>query len=565
MFPKQRVEGLSYRRLEAAGLRRFEHLPPGYTLERADLGGGSFAKVFLVRNDSTGDLQALKRVDRSRAARQFDMGEAQVSSMIEQEFWHMQRTTHPHIIKLFDFFQDAKYAYYVMEAVNGGTLKELAENTYGKAGKGEPRGAQKLSEAYVAEILQQAAYALHHLHEDCRIHMDVKLENLMLLAPDGPPHLVLIDLGIVESVKGCGIVPASAGAPAEAPRLGGTPATMAPEMIDGYLEVHSGGFDGKVDVFSLGVVAHELLTGRPPYSPARVGGGDYGPVDYGATRRRQDALDLAELRASGCSAGALGLLEGMLEVDPARRLSFRECLSNEWLQKSCERSRTRRLRAAGRHSLGGAPTSPEVEEAAGEELSWRQMRRICKCLERFSRRSELHRAVAYHLAAYLPVKQLRRASEKFRQMDVDFSGVVPVGELSSNLSEVLGLSQDGADEVAGAADLDSSGAVDFQEFAAAVTTFAGEKEQRLLDILFDRMSLSRSEDLTFAQAHAAVETIIGSGVPQMEVARWLSEASGLRKLEVGDQIPSVVFRRLLELDDIPAVDMPPSFSDVPLY
>ncbi|CAK0800401.1 unnamed protein product, partial [Prorocentrum cordatum] len=209
------------------------------------------------------------------------------------------------------------------------------------------------------------------------------------------------------------------------------------------------GFDGKVDVFSLGVVAHELLTGRPPYAPARVGGGDHGPVDYRATRRRQDDLDLAALRASGCSPGAVGLLEGMLELDPARRLSFRECLSNEWLRNSCEdvdrqfgraaavsrnrttafyykRSRTRRLRAAGRHSLGGAAASPEAEEAAGEELSCRQMRRICKCLERFSKRSKLHRAVAYHLAAYLPVKQLRRASEKFRQMDVDFSGGVPI-------------------------------------------------------------------------------------------------------------------------------------------
>ncbi|CAK0901067.1 unnamed protein product, partial [Prorocentrum cordatum] len=57
-----------------------------------------------------------------------------------------------------------------------------------------------------------------------------------------------------------------------------------------------------------------------------------------------------------------------------------------------------------------------------------------------------------------------------------------------------------------------------------------------------RMNLSRSGDLTFAQAHAAVETILGSGVPQTEVAGWLEEASGLRKLEVGDRIPSVVFR-----------------------
>ena len=59
-------------------------------------------------------------------------------------------------MRLFDFFQDERYAYFVMESVNGGTLRELVSKLQ--------QGSSRISEGYVAELLHQALYALRHLH-----------------------------------------------------------------------------------------------------------------------------------------------------------------------------------------------------------------------------------------------------------------------------------------------------------------------------------------------------------------------------------------------------------------
>ena len=77
---------MSQRQLEQAGLRRLESIPPGYSIYDAGHGGGAFAKVFLVKNDATGHLQAMKRISRERLRKTFGLSAAAVSRMIEHEF-----------------------------------------------------------------------------------------------------------------------------------------------------------------------------------------------------------------------------------------------------------------------------------------------------------------------------------------------------------------------------------------------------------------------------------------------------------------------------------------------
>jgi len=486
-FEKQRISGLNYRRMDQVGLKRFEPCPEGYTFVDADLGGGAFARVFLVRNEATQDLQAMKRVDRLKLSKHFDISDAEAEKMVEQEFWNMQRTNHPHIIKLFDFFQDERYAYFIMESVNGGTLRQLLTTLHG--GKG-PR----ISAGYVAELLHQALYALRHLHHESRIHKDVKLENLMLLAPSGPPHLVLIDLGVAETLhpqhRDVGPMPA------------GTPQTMAPEVIDCMLGRRSS-FDDRCDIFSLGIVAHQLFTGDVPYKVAYAGGKSYGPVDYEATRANMETADLtAQLRVSD---GALDFISKMLELDPEKRPSSLECLEHPWLVECCERRRIRRLRAEGRTSLGGVSLSVEAEEAAGEELLWMERRRVCKALVRFAKRTPLQRAVAYHLAAYLPVGDLRRAADSFKRVDHAKSGHISYDEIASALEEVLGIEREHGLLVAAAMDTDQSHRLDFQEFSAALAMVSGEREQRLFDKLLAKLQICPEQDLTLEQVHHAVQ------------------------------------------------------------
>merc|ERR1719343_768312 len=121
--------------MERAGLRRFEACLEGYSIIDATLGAGAFARVFLVQNNTTGDMQAMKRIDRIKMQKTCKLSAEDVVCRIEHEFRHMQHTDHPHIIKLFEFRQDARYSYFVMEAANGGDLKSLVDRAYGRVWK----------------------------------------------------------------------------------------------------------------------------------------------------------------------------------------------------------------------------------------------------------------------------------------------------------------------------------------------------------------------------------------------------------------------------------------------
>ena len=102
-----------------------------------------------------------------------------------------------------------------------------------------------------------------------------------------------------------------------------------------------------------------------------------------------------------------------------------------------------------------------------------ERRRICKALVRFAQRTPLQRAVAYHLAAYLPVTELRRAAESFKRVDTAQSGHLSYDEIASALKEVLGLERHQGLLVAQAMDTDRSERLDFQEFSAALAMVSG--------------------------------------------------------------------------------------------
>lgn len=245
---------------------------------------------------------------------------------------------------------------------------------------------RKLSEAYVANVLQQVLCALRSLHRDHRIHKDIKLDNLMLLRKEGAPHVVLIDLGLAEKMPedGHGPVPA------------GTPGTMAT---------------------SLGVAAFELLVGHPPYATVHEGGPS-GPIHYRSTRAMMTNLGIrARLVDAGRSEKVADLVELMLTIDPAQRPSALECLHHEWLLQHRELRRHRCLRAEGRHSLSGASASLEEEIKVGNEvLTWKRAA-IATSLIEFSRQSAGQRAAAYFLAAHMPVSQLPMVTESFNRID----------------------------------------------------------------------------------------------------------------------------------------------------
>jgi len=146
------------------------------------------------------------------------------------------RLNHPNILPIYDFGQEGDLSYIAMKFVKAGTLKDIMDD--------EP-----LPLDVTADILRQIAGALDHAHQRGILHRDVKPSNVLL---DEGRWVLLTDFGLAKMVEGSVALTGSG--------VGvGTPAYMAPEQGRG------GQVDARADIYSLGVVLYEMLTGQVPF------------------------------------------------------------------------------------------------------------------------------------------------------------------------------------------------------------------------------------------------------------------------------------------------------------
>jgi tRNA A-37 threonylcarbamoyl transferase component Bud32 len=202
------------------------------------LGRGAFGVVYKVRHAQLGRQGALKIV----AGAGLD---EQTRRRFEREVVAQARLDHPGIVKIHATWELQGALACEMELVEGETLAaRLARG-----------GALPWREA--ARIVALAARALDHAHRRGVLHRDLKPANILLRQEDGSP--VVADLGLARFLDQASSLTRSGAAP-------GTPAYMAPEVLRGQ----SG---PAVDVYGLGVVLHEALTGEPPFGnePTLVG------------------------------------------------------------------------------------------------------------------------------------------------------------------------------------------------------------------------------------------------------------------------------------------------------
>lgn len=144
---------------------------------------------------------------------------------------------HPRLVPVYAVGQDEGYHYLVMKFLEGETL----------ASRLKREGAQ--SPEFTRNIIQQVCEALHALHIKSLIHRDIKPANLMI-SPEG--HVTVMDLGIVKKI---GEENSST-----SPIAIGTPRYMPPEAVD------SKPLDPRADLYSLGIIAYQMILGEPPFN-----------------------------------------------------------------------------------------------------------------------------------------------------------------------------------------------------------------------------------------------------------------------------------------------------------
>jgi len=204
-----------------------------YTIER-EVGAGGMATVYLAQDLKHHRKVALKVLRAELAA---TLGAERFSREIEVA----AQLQHPHILPLLDSGEAGGFYYYVMPYVEGESLRERLAH----------RGELPVHDA--VKIVIEVTDALAHAHAHGVVHRDIKPDNVMLSGR----HALVTDFGVAKAVS-------EATGAHTLTSIGialGTPAYMAPEQAaaDPHL-------DHRVDVYAVGVLGYELLTGRPPFA-----------------------------------------------------------------------------------------------------------------------------------------------------------------------------------------------------------------------------------------------------------------------------------------------------------
>jgi len=205
-----------------------------YRLERK-LGAGGMATVYLAEDLRHGRQVAIKVLEPGLAA-------ALGTERFLREIEIAAKLTHPHILPLHDSGEADGFLYFVMPFVDGESLRQRL------AREKQPPIAD------VTRILREVVDALAYAHANGVVHRDIKPDNVMLSGR----HALVADFGIAKALSEVN------NAPQQLTSFGvaiGTPQYMAPEQAAGDTDI-----DARADIYSLGIVAYEMLAGRPPFS-----------------------------------------------------------------------------------------------------------------------------------------------------------------------------------------------------------------------------------------------------------------------------------------------------------
>ena len=195
----------------------------------SELGSGSFGKVYKVIKNDTKQVFAIKQLNK-----QFLINQKQIKYAIG-ECKILRYLRHPFIIKMSYAFQTPKNLYMVLELCpNGDLMTHLSERS---------RFAESVARFYIAETI----LAVEHLHSMDIVYRDLKPENILV---DRAGHIRLADFGLAKE----NVNPLN-----PAMSFCGSPAYLAPEMLT------KSGSEKPADVYGIGAILYELLTGLPPF------------------------------------------------------------------------------------------------------------------------------------------------------------------------------------------------------------------------------------------------------------------------------------------------------------
>lgn len=217
------------------GLRLTQALAGRYEIER-ELGHGGMATVYLARDLRHGRSVAIKVL-------RPDLAAAIGGTRFLREINITAQLQSPHILPLLDSGEADGLLYYVMPYVQGDSLRTRLVK----------EGARGLAPSEAMRLLRDIVDGLAHAHRRDVVHRDIKPDNVMI----ADRHAVILDFGVAKAMSHA---KGSSGLTSVGVSLG-TPAYMAPEQAAADQDI-----DHRADIYSVGILAYEMLSGQPPFT-----------------------------------------------------------------------------------------------------------------------------------------------------------------------------------------------------------------------------------------------------------------------------------------------------------
>ena len=245
------------------------------------LGQGGFAVVFRARDHVLNRDVAVKVLDTAGAPA------PTLSERFVREAQTIARLEHSNIVPIYEVGQQAELLYLAMRCVDGPSLRQLLGS----------RPLHRLSAGDAARVARAVADALSYAHAEGVVHRDIKPDNILL---DKRGNVLVTDFGIAKAAQA-----ATAAQLTTEGMIIGTPQYMSPEQAAGDV------VDGRSDIYSLGIVLYQMLSGGPPFD------GD-SSAKIIAQQLTAVPRDIRELR-SDVTAELGAVLARMLAKDPGER------------------------------------------------------------------------------------------------------------------------------------------------------------------------------------------------------------------------------------------------------
>lgn len=400
---------------------------------KEQLGKGSYGTVSLCTEVQTGRTRVLKSVERP---------EGWDDDRLKAEIQIMANLDHPHVLRIFSYYENSDQASIVMECCQGGELLHTI-----RMGR---RQGLSMEEDWAIVALRQIFEALVYLHSRDIVHKDLKSENILVLRNttgkngkifDNYPHCVICDFGTAEICKGGFFF-------SKGTRVAGTPAIMAPEVL-------SGSCGPKSDTWSMGCIMYEIFTNQLPFA---LSGDIDAAVKY---KERWLALHRAgpNWDAMRSSAQSKNLCQQLLAFKANNRITALEALKHPWIRESNK----------------GVLTGNEKKMLNLCIDAWCQLLPCC-------------RVFYLRLAAVAP--SLDQYASIFSRLDLDNSGILERSEVIAAMAS-LGKDKTAAEQCADALDVNSTGQCQYLQFQALCLLSLPELLEEIICVEFEIMAKKR--------------------------------------------------------------------------